>query len=33
MCVIASLQDAEFPVVKGFWIKDMKIAEAGLVVE
>jgi [CysO sulfur-carrier protein]-S-L-cysteine hydrolase len=33
MCVIASLQDAEFPVVKGFWIKDGQISEAELVVE
>jgi [CysO sulfur-carrier protein]-S-L-cysteine hydrolase len=33
MCVIASLQDAHTPVVKGFWIKDNKIAEAELVVE
>jgi hypothetical protein len=33
MCVIASLQDVHAPVVKGFWIRDDKIAEAELVVE
>jgi len=33
MCVIASLQDPQAPVVNGFWIKDGKISEAELVVE
>ncbi len=31
--VIVSLQDADVPDVKGYWLKDLKIADAGLVVE
>jgi [CysO sulfur-carrier protein]-S-L-cysteine hydrolase len=31
--VIVSLQDADEPDVKGYWLKDLKIADAGLVVE
>jgi proteasome lid subunit RPN8/RPN11 len=33
MYVIVSLQDANEPVVKGFWLRDKKIVEAELVVE
>ncbi len=33
MYVIVSLQDREEPVVNGFWLRDLKIAEAELVVE
>ena len=31
--LIVSLQDAERPQVKGYWLKDLKIADAELVVE
>jgi proteasome lid subunit RPN8/RPN11 len=31
--LIVSLQDAENPDVKGYWLKDLKIADAELVVE
>lgn len=31
--LIVSLQDSETPDVKGYWLKDLKIAEAELVVE
>jgi proteasome lid subunit RPN8/RPN11 len=31
--LIVSLQDAEAPEVKGYWLKDLKIADAELVVE
>jgi proteasome lid subunit RPN8/RPN11 len=31
--VIVSLEDPESPVVKGFWLKDLKVADAELVVE
>ncbi len=31
--VIVSLEDAEAPDVKGYWLKDLKIADAELVVE
>ncbi|HEU4943886.1 MAG TPA: M67 family metallopeptidase [Solirubrobacterales bacterium] len=31
--LIVSLQDAESPDVKGYWLKDLKIADAELVVE
>jgi proteasome lid subunit RPN8/RPN11 len=31
--VIVSLEDPESPVVKGYWLKDLKIADAELVVE
>jgi [CysO sulfur-carrier protein]-S-L-cysteine hydrolase len=31
--LIVSLQDPEAPEVKGYWLKDMKIADAELVVE
>jgi [CysO sulfur-carrier protein]-S-L-cysteine hydrolase len=33
MYVIVSLQDPDEPVVNGFWLRDLKIAEAELVVE
>lgn len=33
MYIIVSLEVPEAPVVKGYWLKDMKIAEAELVVE
>jgi [CysO sulfur-carrier protein]-S-L-cysteine hydrolase len=31
--VIVSLEDPESPVVKGYWLKDLKVADAELVVE
>jgi proteasome lid subunit RPN8/RPN11 len=31
--VIVSLEDAEAPDVKGYWLKDLKVADAELVVE
>jgi proteasome lid subunit RPN8/RPN11 len=31
--LIVSLQDADAPDVKGFWLKDLKIADAELIVE
>lgn len=31
--VIVSLQDADAPDVKGYWLKDLKIADAELIVE
>ncbi len=31
--LIVSLQDAEAPEVKGYWLKDLKIADAELIVE
>jgi [CysO sulfur-carrier protein]-S-L-cysteine hydrolase len=32
MCMIVSLENSDEPVVKGFWLKDLTIAEAELVV-
>jgi proteasome lid subunit RPN8/RPN11 len=31
--IIVSLEDPESPVVKGYWLKDLKVADAELVVE
>lgn len=33
MCMIVSLQNSDVPEVRGYWLKDLKIAEAELVVE
>jgi [CysO sulfur-carrier protein]-S-L-cysteine hydrolase len=33
ICLIVSLEDADAPDVKGYWLKDLRIADAELVVE